>query len=101
MKSWKNVDPWSGMVILLTAGLFVLSLIVKGLTHDLFLESAVFLVSVKLILMAGKQAASEERLETHLQQIKELLATSKAANSATTSPAPSSAASSSEERKKL
>ena len=33
-----------------------------------------FLVSVKLILMAGKNAATEKRLELQLRQIKELLA---------------------------
>jgi hypothetical protein len=74
MKSWTNIDVWSRAVILLTAGLFGLSLLVKGFTHDLFLESAVFLVSVKLILITAKQATSEQRLEMHLKEIKELLA---------------------------
>lgn len=60
-------------MILLTVGLFSLSLAVKGFTHELFLEAGVFLVSVKLILMAGKNAASEERIERHLDQIEELL----------------------------
>lgn len=73
MKVFKLIDPWSGVVILLTVGLFSLSLAVKGFTHELFLESGVFLVSVKLILMAGKNAASEKRLEQHLNQIKSLL----------------------------
>lgn len=74
MKFWKCIDPWSRVVIVLTAGLFSLSLVVNGVTHDLFLESGVFLVSVKLILMTGKQAASEERLEMQLKEVKEMLA---------------------------
>jgi hypothetical protein len=73
MKIFKSADPSSGVVILLTVGLFSLSLAVKGITHELFLEAGVFLVSVKLILMAGKNAASEERIERHLNQIEELL----------------------------
>jgi hypothetical protein len=73
MKGFKSADPWSAAVILLTVGLFGLSLAVKGITQELFLESGVFLVSVKLILMAGKNAATEQRLELHLMQIKELL----------------------------
>ena len=81
MKLFKSVDPWAGVVILLTIGLFTLSLAVKGITHELFLESGVFLVSVKLILMAGKNAASEERIERDLSQIKELLATKNAPSS--------------------
>ena len=74
MKLFKSSDPWTNVVILMTVGLFGLSLAVKGFTHDLFLEAGVFLVSVKLILMTGKNAASEERMERHLDQIKAMLA---------------------------
>jgi hypothetical protein len=74
MKLFKSIDPWASVVIVLTVALFSCSLAVKGITHELFLESGVFLVSVKLILMAGKNAATEKRLELHLRQIKELLA---------------------------
>jgi hypothetical protein len=73
MKIFKSTDQWSGVVILLTVVLFGLSLAVKGITHELFLEAGVFLVSVKLILMGGKNAASEERIERHLNQIEQLL----------------------------
>jgi len=73
MKLFKSNDLWANLVILLTIGLFSLSLAVKGFTHELFLESGVFLVSVKLILMAGKNAASEARIEHQLHQIKALL----------------------------
>jgi hypothetical protein len=73
MKLFESSDPWTGVVILLTVGLFILSLAVKGSTYELFLEAGVFLVLVKLILMAGKNAASEERIERQLNQIEELL----------------------------
>jgi len=74
MKVFKSGDPWATVVIALTVGLFGLSLAVKGFTHELFLDAGVFLVSVKLILMAAKNAAAEKRFELQLSQIKELLA---------------------------
>jgi hypothetical protein len=74
MKVFKSGDPWATVVIVLTVGLFGLSLAVKGFTHELFLDAGVFLVSVKLILMASKNAAAEKRLELQLSQIKGLLA---------------------------
>jgi hypothetical protein len=43
----------------------------QGFTHDLLLKVGVFLA--KLILMARKNAETEERLERHRIQIKELL----------------------------
>jgi len=80
MKLFKSSDPWAGVVIVLTVGLFGLSLAVKGFTRELFLDTGVFLVSVKLILMAAKNAAGERRLEHHLRQIKELLANNSSQN---------------------
>ena len=73
MKFFKSIDLWTNVVILLTVGLLSLSLAVKGFTHELFLEAAVFLVSVKLMLMAGKNAESEKRIERQLTEIKALL----------------------------
>ena len=73
MKIFKSRDTWSTIVILLTVGLFCASLAVKGFTHELFLEAGVFLVSVKLILFAGKSATSGQRLEKRLDEIHRLL----------------------------
>jgi hypothetical protein len=73
MRILKSSDPWAVIVIILTVGLFVLALLIKGFTHDILLEAAVFLVSVKLILMAKKNCETEKRLEEQLMQIKELL----------------------------
>jgi hypothetical protein len=74
MKLFKSNDRWTNVVILLTVGLLSVSLAVKGFTHELFLEAGVFLVSVKLILMAGKNAESEKRIERQLTEIKAFLA---------------------------
>ena len=45
-----HLDAASRIVIGLTFGLFAASLFVHGLTHDVFLEAGVLLVSIKLIL---------------------------------------------------
>jgi hypothetical protein len=60
-------------ILALPGGLFSLALFLKGFTHDLLLEAGVFLVSVKLILMAKKNTETEKRLEQHLTHIKKLL----------------------------
>jgi hypothetical protein len=74
MKSSKSSDPWSVITIVLSVGLFVLALFIKGFTHELLLEAGVFLVSVKLILMAQKNSETEYRLEQRLANIQEMLA---------------------------
>jgi hypothetical protein len=73
MAIFKSPDPWTTIIIVLSFGLFVVALFVKGFTHDLLLEAGVFLVSVKLILMAKKNREAEERMEWRLAQIEELL----------------------------
>jgi hypothetical protein len=73
MAIFKSSDPWSVVVIILTVGLFLVALFVKGFTHGLFLEAGVLLVSIKLILMAYKNAHTESRLEERLARIEELL----------------------------
>lgn len=69
----KSSDPWSVVVIVLTVGLFLTALFLRGFTHTLFLEAGVLLVSIKLILMAQKNARTEESLGRHLMRIEELL----------------------------
>ena len=73
MAIFKSSDPWSAVVIILTGGLFLVALFLKGFTHSLFLEAGVLLVSIKLILMAQKNVKTEESLERHLKRIEELL----------------------------
>jgi hypothetical protein len=74
METFKASDPWAIIVIVLSCALFVLALFLKGFTHGLLLEAGVFLVSLKLILMAKKNTEIEYRLERHLTQIEESLA---------------------------
>lgn len=73
MREHKVADRATVVVITLTIGLFIAALAVKGFTHDLFLEGAVFLVSAKLILMAKKNAETGHRLERQLEEIKALV----------------------------
>ncbi len=74
MKRSKSSDPWAVVTIVLSVGLFLLALFVKGFTHEMLLEAGVFLVSVKLILMAKKNTETEYRLEERLANIQEMLA---------------------------
>ena len=69
----KHFDFWSVVVIALTLLLFVMALLIKGLTHDLLLEAGVFLVSVKLILMGHKNSVLAIETEKRLDQIYDLL----------------------------
>ena len=69
----KHFDVGSMMVIIVTFVLFTMALFAKGFTHDLLLEAGVFLVSVKLILMAFKNNNNVKIFQKELQEIKELL----------------------------
>ncbi len=60
------MDTGSLLTAIVTFALFVAALFVKGLTHDLFLEAGVFLVSVKIIIMAYKNSVAVRRLEEKL-----------------------------------
>lgn len=71
MKSY--LDTGSIIFIVITFVLFGIALFTKGFTHDLLLEVGVFLVSVKLIMMAFKNANHSRKLENELIEIKELL----------------------------
>ena len=56
-------------VIFLTLILFVLALFTKGLTHDLLLEAAVFLVSAKIILATLKIEHANADLKKQIEEI--------------------------------
>jgi succinate-acetate transporter protein len=73
MKGNKSHDPWSAVVIFVTFGLFVFAIFLKGLKHDVLLEAGVFLVSLKLILLARGNAQTEKRLEQRLIEIQNTL----------------------------
>lgn len=69
----KHIDRGSFIIALITLGLFVAALFAKGLSHDLFLETGVFLVSMKIIIMAYKNSLAVshvgEKLDTILEAI--------------------------------
>ena len=71
----KYFDAGSIIIILVTLVFFLLALFFTGFTHDILLEAGVFLVSVKLIVMAYKNGKSAEAIELELKEIKQLLIT--------------------------
>ncbi|WP_224960799.1 hypothetical protein [Geomonas subterranea] len=73
MTQMRKIDPGSIVVIIITFILFVAAVFFKGVTHDLLLEAGVFLVSVKLIIMAYKNGAAFESVQRQLDEIKALL----------------------------
>ncbi len=70
-KITKHFGKGSLAVIFITFVLFAVALFVKGFTHDLLIEAAIFLVSVKLILMAYSNSVSARKLEKKLSDIEE------------------------------
>jgi hypothetical protein len=69
----KHFDTGSMIVIIVTFLLFIMALFAKGLTQDLLLEAGVFLVSVKLIMMAYNNSVFIKAIENELKEIKGLL----------------------------
>jgi len=65
-----NLDPGSLVVIATTLILFLVVLFTKGFAHDLLLEAGVFLVSVKLIIMAYKNSQTNKKLLHEIQELK-------------------------------
>jgi hypothetical protein len=70
----RHLDPWSAVVIVITFLMFVVALLLKGLGHDLLLEGGVFLVSVKLIMMAYKDSVAATKLNDRLSGLENTLA---------------------------
>lgn len=73
MRQMRQKDPGSIAVIIITLVLFIAALFFKGLTHDLLLEAGVFLVSVKLIIMAYKNRLAFDSIQQQLDEIKTML----------------------------
>lgn len=73
MRMHALVDFGTLATIILTLVLFIAALFVKGLTHDLLLETGVFLVSVKLVLMSYKSGAATDAIRSELAAIRTTL----------------------------
>ncbi len=69
----EHIDKGSLMIIAITFACFFIALFAKGFTHDLLLEIGVFLVSVKLIVMAYKNSVAYKNIQKELQVLKRLL----------------------------
>ena len=76
----EHFDTGSIIIIFITFVLFVVALFTKGFTHTLLLEAGVFLVSVKLILMAYKNSIMSKEITKDLQEIKKMIEYKKSAN---------------------
>jgi hypothetical protein len=68
-----HLDIVSHVVIVITFVLFVAALFVKGFGHGLLLEAGVFLVSVKLIMMAHKNSILAKDLSERLDRMEATL----------------------------
>ena len=60
-------------VIVITFTLFVVSLFQKGLTHEILVDTGIFLVSVKLIVMSFRNNLYMKDLNQQLEEIKKLI----------------------------
>ncbi len=72
-KMLEHFDLGSMVIIAVTFILFTIALFSTGFTHDLFLESGVLLVSIKLIIMAYKSSRANQKIMQELQDIKKIL----------------------------
>jgi hypothetical protein len=69
----ERLDFGTTVVITITFVFFVLSLFVKGFGHDALLDVAIFLVSVKLMLMSSRNNLNIKELNQRLDEIKKLI----------------------------
>ncbi len=61
------------VIILITIGLFAAALFTKGLTHDIFLEAGVLLISIKIILLSCRNNAIVKNIQKQLDNMNSLL----------------------------
>lgn len=60
-------------IILITLALFIAAVFTTGITHDIFLEAAVFLVFVKVIFLTIRTNTITKNILKQLEGIKSLL----------------------------
>ncbi len=71
IKPVKYLGHWSLAVVIVTLILFIVAFFFKGFTHDLLLETAIFLVSVKLIMLSYQSNHGIEEINEKLDRILE------------------------------
>lgn len=69
----EHLDLGSIIIILITFVLFIAALFFKGFTHDLLLEAGVFLVSVKVIMMAYRNSMHTNEIIREIREIKDAI----------------------------
>lgn len=69
LKFLRHLDIVSQLVIVTTFVLFAVALFIKGFGHGLLLEAGVFLISVKLVMMAAKNFLLAKHLDDRLDRI--------------------------------
>jgi len=61
------------IIIVITLGLFAAALFTKVLTHDIFLEAGVLLISIKIILLSYRNNAIVKNIQKKLGDMNSLL----------------------------
>jgi hypothetical protein len=69
----KHLDLGSIIILLITLVLFIAALFFKGLTHDILLEAGVFLVSVKVIMMAYNISQHANEIIREIRELKDAM----------------------------
>jgi hypothetical protein len=69
MKITRYMDKGTLTVAAITLILFCVSLAEKGLTHEILADAAVFLVSVKLLLMLYHQAVEDQKTHSDIADL--------------------------------
>jgi hypothetical protein len=69
----KYMDRGSFIVAVITLVLFIAALFSKGISHDIFLETGVFLVSVKIIIMAYRNSVDVNQLAKKIDAVLAIL----------------------------
>ena len=69
----KYMDRGSFVVAVITLVLFIAALFSKGISHDIFLETGVFLVSVKIIIMAYRSSVDVNQLDKKIDAVLAIL----------------------------
>lgn len=65
----KRLNRATFATMLVTVALFLIAAAEKGISHDLSLEAAVFLVSLKLVLSSHRSELSDHAIEVKLDRI--------------------------------
>ena len=73
LKLRERLDMGSMAIIVITFTLFAVYLFQKGLNHEILVDTGIFLVSVKLIVMSFKNNLYMKDLNQQLEEIRKLI----------------------------